>query len=54
MSKTAFPERTLLRLPTGTLKAVRRAAIAGGTTPAELMRQAVLRAVGGLKGAPVR
>ena len=45
MSRTAFPEVTLVRLPAGTLELVRATADHAGTTPAETMRRAILSAV---------
>jgi predicted transcriptional regulator len=45
LKQTIFPEATIVRLPPGTLERVREAAEQSGTTSAELMRQAIRRAV---------
>jgi Ribbon-helix-helix protein, copG family len=45
LKRAAFPESTIVRLPAGTLERVRQAAKHGGTTSAELMRQAIRRVV---------
>lgn len=45
MSRTTFPEAALVRLPAGTLDLVRLAAEQDSTTPAEIMRRAVVTAV---------
>lgn len=45
MKRATFPEATIVRLPPGTLERVRQAAEQDGTTSAELMRQAIRRAI---------
>ena len=45
MKRAIFPEATIVRLPPGTLERVREVAVQSGTTSAELMRQAIRRAV---------
>jgi len=45
LKQATFPEATIVRLPPGTLERVRQAAEQDGTTSAELMRQAIRRAV---------
>lgn len=45
MKQAIFPEATIVRLPPGTLARVREVATQSGTTSAELMRQAIRRAV---------
>jgi len=51
MSRTAFPETTIVRLPAGTLDLIRAAAENAGTTPAEVMRRAVPQCGQGAGGA---
>ena len=45
MTRTTFPETALVRLPAGTLGLLREKAISEGTTPADLMRRAIVQAV---------
>ena len=45
MARTTFPETTLVRLPPGTLELVRAAADRDATTPAEILRRAIMTAV---------
>ena len=45
LKRAIFPEATIVRLPPGTLDRVREVATQSGTTSAELMRQALRRAV---------
>jgi hypothetical protein len=42
MPRTIFPETTLVRLPVGTLAMIRALAEHDGTTPAEVMRRAIV------------
>jgi hypothetical protein len=44
VARQVFPESTVVRLPAGTLALIRLAAVEGGTSPAEIMRQAIIRA----------
>jgi hypothetical protein len=45
MARTTFPEAALVRLPAGTLNLIRVAAEQDSTTPAEVMRRALVNAV---------
>jgi hypothetical protein len=45
MARTTFPETALVRLPAGTLDLIRVAAEQDSTTPAEVMRRALVSAV---------
>lgn len=45
LRRATFPEATIVRLSPGTLERVRQVAEQDGTTSAELMRQAIRRAV---------
>ena len=45
MTRMTFPETALVRLPAGTMDLLRVAAEREGSTPAEVMRRAIVRAV---------